>query len=149
MTFRGYIFFFFVIFTLVCYFLTITSGCLLKKWTISITNKIPDDIVVHIKSSDHDLGNHTISYNGVYTWHFCAKLVGTHYTGEFSWFSRRQTVDLMDTKVWLRCSSRLVGDDDCYWMVIPVGFYVSFHNGTISLGINKYNNIYKYELRAK
>ncbi|KAL4578466.1 hypothetical protein LXL04_014589 [Taraxacum kok-saghyz] len=122
--------FFFVLFISICCFLTVTSGCLIKNWTVSITSEIPNDIVVHIKSTDHDLGDHTISAHGIYTWQFCSKLVGTHFTGDFSWGSRHQSLALMDAKISRYCNKRLVGDDECYWLVKPNGFYVSFNNAS-------------------
>lgn len=114
------------------------SRCgLLTGWTLYITNNVESDIVVHIKSTDHDLGNHTIHFNDVYSWTFCQKIIGTHFTGDFYWGSKHQSLALIDRELIFKCRQKIFGDDDCYWLVRPDGFYVSASNKPFPYGWEK------------
>lgn len=126
--------FLFTLFASNCFFGIVTSGCFYTQWTPYITNRISDDIVVHIKSTDHDLGNHTIPSNDVYKWTFCEKLIGTHFTGDFWWGARYQSLALMDRKIINFCRIRYFGAQECFWLIMPDGFYVSNGNGTFPYG---------------
>ncbi|PWA96978.1 plant self-incompatibility S1 [Artemisia annua] len=123
-------YFFLVLFISASYLAIRSYSCskLKTKWTVYITNAVPDDIVVHIKSTDHDLGNHTISSNEVYSWTFCQKYFGTHFHGYFWWGSRYQSLALADQEILNICRIRFDGDEDCYWLVLADGFYVSASN---------------------
>ncbi|PWA70428.1 plant self-incompatibility S1 [Artemisia annua] len=120
--------FIFSLFILACYLVTPSSSCsgLLRAWNISITNFVPDDIVVQITSTDHDLGKHTISSNGYYYWTFCEKAFGlSRFTGTFLWGSKFQTLSLADREIMKFCESDKTFDQVCFWMVNPDGFFVT------------------------
>lgn len=95
---------------------------------MTITNRVSDAIEVHIKSTDSDLGNHTISPNLAYTWSFCEKLIGTKFMGDFVWGSRSQSLALMDREIIDYCRNVADGGRLCFWLVRPDGFYVSSYN---------------------
>lgn len=130
---------FFALIISTCYLITTTSSCGFFKtpWTVYITNEVPDDIVVHIKSTDYDLGNHTIAYNQVYILNFCQKLVGTHFHGYFWWGSKYTDLALMDSKIIDICRERGHVNQYCYWLVKPYGFFVSASNQTFPNGWEK------------
>ncbi|KAL8258535.1 hypothetical protein R6Q59_026488 [Mikania micrantha] len=116
-----------------CHMVTTTARCSIYKtgWTVYITNTLNDAIVVHIKSTDHDLGNHTIPSNGVYSWTFCQKIIGSHFHGYFWWGSRYQNLALIDKELMILCrDDSEIADQFCYWMVVPDGFFVSGTNYT-------------------
>lgn len=122
-------FFYFVLLISICFLVTTTSGCFFTKWNVTITNGVSDPITVHIKSTDSDLGNHYIPSNMAYSWTFCEKLFGTHFTGDFYWGPRFQTLALMDREIIEHC--RNVEENDgrpCFWLVKPDGFYLSTTN---------------------
>ncbi|CAI9265306.1 unnamed protein product [Lactuca saligna] len=97
------------------------------KWIVSIISALRKDLVVHIKSGDDDLGNHTIPYVGNYSWSFCEK-VGSHtlFYAYFWWGSKFQSLDLFDQVISKKCYLN-VGTEHCYWFVTPKGFYVDAH----------------------
>lgn len=96
--------------------------------------------MVHIKSTDHDLGNHTISYNRVYSWTFCEKLVGTHFTGDFWWDTQYQTLALADREILSHCRDKYYDFQSCFCfqscfsLVMSDGFYVSKWNDSFPDG---------------
>lgn len=95
-----------------------------SKWDILVKSAIPDDIVVHIKSGDDDLGNHTIPFVGNYSWSFCENFGGnTLFYGYFWWGSRFQSLALFDNTISNICFLN-VTIEHCYWIVRPDGFYV-------------------------
>ncbi|KAI3790676.1 hypothetical protein L2E82_03899 [Cichorium intybus] len=96
-----------------------------SKWDVFVISAISDDIVVHIKSGDDDLGNHTIPFVGNYNWSFCENVRGnTLFYGYFWWGSRFQSLDLFDKSIEKKCSLN-VTTEHCYWFVKPDGFYVN------------------------
>ncbi|KAL8201750.1 hypothetical protein R6Q57_010897 [Mikania cordata] len=102
-----------------------------RAQTVYITNALNDAIVVHIKSTDHDLENHTIPSNGVYSWTFCQKIIGSHFHGYFWWGTRYQNLALIDKELMILCrDDSEIADQFCYWMVVPDGFFVSGTNYT-------------------
>lgn len=125
--------------TLFCNLVTITSDCSIfsTEWTVFITNTVQDAIEVHIKSTDHDLGNQTIPSNFVYSWSFCDKLIGTKFTGDFWWGPRFQTLALMDREIMSYCRNGNNGGKGCFWLVNFDGFYVSPSNAPFPTGWKK------------
>ncbi|CAH1426917.1 unnamed protein product [Lactuca virosa] len=95
------------------------------KWNVSVISALREDLVVHIKSGDDDLGNHTIPYVGNYSWSFCEKVGGhTLFYGYFWWGSKFQSLDLFNKAI----SEKLILNADpehCYWFVKPEGFFVN------------------------
>ncbi|PWA81538.1 plant self-incompatibility S1 [Artemisia annua] len=131
--------FIFTLFILACYLVTPSlSFCgigLRRPWNVSINNFVPGDIVVHITSTDHDLGNHTISSNGKYYWTFCEKLFGrSKFTGNFRWGSKFQTLALFDREIVDICEFDISSDQVCHWIVNPDGFFVSGTNDPFPKG---------------
>ncbi|KAL4576493.1 hypothetical protein LXL04_012588 [Taraxacum kok-saghyz] len=119
--------FFFVLLTYSS--VSITQGyCVTRTWQIYVINVIPEDIVVHIKSRDDDLGNHTISSKGNYNWSFCEDVFGrTRFYGNFWWGSDFQNLALFDNEVRGVCAPSKQDYNYCYWSVSPNGFWVSAH----------------------
>ncbi|MFS8008042.1 putative plant self-incompatibility S1 [Helianthus anomalus] len=127
---------FFALFISSCCLVTTTSACPFYKtnWTVYITNQVPDNIVVHIKSTDHDLGNYTIAPTHVHSLTFCQKVVGTHFHGYFWWGSKYQSLALMDAEIIKKCRKRFAGNEYCYWLVRTDGFYLSASNQPFPYG---------------
>ncbi|XP_023756291.1 S-protein homolog 5-like [Lactuca sativa] len=97
------------------------------KWNVSVISALREDLVVHIKSGDDDLGNHTIPYVGNYSWSFCEKVGGhTLFYAYFWWGSKFQSLDLFNEAISKKCYLN-VGTEHCYWFVTPKGFYVDAH----------------------
>lgn len=94
-----------------------------------IINDIPEDIVVHVRSRDDDLGNHTLLYNTNYDWSFCFTL-NTLFTGEFWWGSKYIDLNLVDDHVSDVCETKIWGTIHCYWLVRPEGFYIGVKNNS-------------------
>ncbi|KAK9052569.1 hypothetical protein SSX86_029198 [Deinandra increscens subsp. villosa] len=112
---------------------SITHACFTAKWHIFVTNDINDDIVAHIKSGDDDLGNHTIPFNGNYNWSFCNRFDGrTLFYAYFWWGSRYQSLDLFNSDIEDICAVKILGTQNCYWLVRSNGFFVSAYNRTFS-----------------
>lgn len=104
---RNRCFFFVVFFTVISYFVTITSSCVYTKWFLTITIGISATIEVHIKSTDHDLG-----YHMKYSWKFCSKIFGTKII--FSCGPRSQTLALMYRQLMSHCHDVSVADQKCF-----------------------------------
>ncbi|KAI3714049.1 hypothetical protein L1987_72639 [Smallanthus sonchifolius] len=112
----------------------ITHACrITSQWDIFVMSNITDNIVVHIKSGDDDLGNHTIPFNGNYQWSFCDNYFGrTLFYGYFWWGSKYQSLALFDDEIRGPCYRSKGGTQHCYWLVRPDGFFVSGYNRTFS-----------------
>ncbi|XP_071695322.1 self-incompatibility protein S1-like [Rutidosis leptorrhynchoides] len=131
---------FFVIFILASYIIKPSSSCpfLIPKWTISINNQLDDDVVVHIVSTDHDLGNHTITSGSDYQWTFCEKIFATsHFHGYFWKGKKQQSLALADRKIMDLCRSEYSIGSVCYWVVMSDEFYVSPTNEPFPSGWEK------------
>lgn len=101
-------------------------SCFTPQWDIFVISAIPNNIVVHIKSGDDDLGNHTIPFNENYTWSFCDRFVGqTVFYSYFWWGSRFKSLDLFNKNIEHICFLYNMHNQHCYWLVKPDGFYVS------------------------
>ncbi|XP_023753996.1 S-protein homolog 5-like [Lactuca sativa] len=107
-------------------FALIAHSCFTTKWDVSVRSNVHGNIVAHIKSGDTDFGNHTIPFNGNYTWSFGARIDGlTLDYGYFWWGSRFQSLALYDNHIRDICYRGESGTAHCYWLVTPNGFYVS------------------------
>ncbi|KAI3707049.1 hypothetical protein L6452_25226 [Arctium lappa] len=108
---------------------SIKLACILvPKWHIVIINNISEGVILHLKSRNDDLGNHTLPNNGSYDWEFC-DTGQTVYSGEFRWGSKDQTLNLYDTHAWETCKNgKFFGTQHCYWLVRPEGFYIGKEN---------------------
>ncbi|KAJ0666830.1 putative plant self-incompatibility S1 [Helianthus annuus] len=114
-------------FILATTFVSIATSCFFTpKWKVYITNATPDNIVVHVRSKDDDLGNHTLPSSGEYDFSFCDSFLGTsRFNGEFWWGQKYQILDVLARSKCQRFGFRVY---DCYWLVRPDGFYVSTLN---------------------
>lgn len=71
--------FFFIIATVSYEAVETSDSCIvLTRWHIFVRNDIPENIVLHVKSKDDDLGN------GSYDWSFCNTL-STLFYSDFWW----------------------------------------------------------------
>ncbi|KAL4581347.1 hypothetical protein LXL04_017561 [Taraxacum kok-saghyz] len=130
--------FFFVFLTSISYLVTVTSHrCWYTKWLVTITNGVKDTIDVHIKSTDHDIGHYMIPFKKKFSWKFCSKLIGTHWTGYFLWGSKHAALALMDKEIEARCHNVSKADQSCFWLVMSDGFYLSYDNATFPAGWRK------------
>lgn len=68
---------------------------------------------------------------------FCEKFVGTHFHGYFSWGEKHQDLALADFKILENCRNKYHGAENCYWLVMTDGFYVSAYNKPFPDGWNK------------
>ncbi|KAJ9555258.1 hypothetical protein OSB04_009872 [Centaurea solstitialis] len=103
---------------------SVNDCVLLTRWHVFVTNGISENISVHIRSKDDDLGNRTLPYNGSFDWSFC-DTGRTLFYSQFRWGSKYQTLNLFDANVWRKCDKGKFGTQHCYWLVRPEGFYIS------------------------
>ncbi|KAL8267277.1 hypothetical protein R6Q59_004621 [Mikania micrantha] len=111
-------------------FVSITNSCFFTpKWKLYIINGTPDNIVTHVLSKDDDLGNHIVPSNGIYHWSFCDRFDRrTRFDGEFRWGKKYQCLVVFNELARRRCTRFGLRVNDCYWLVRPDGFYISYVN---------------------
>ena len=103
---------------------SVENGCgILGNWRVTIVNVINENIIIHVRSKDDDLGSHTLPYMGMYDWEFCDNSY-TVFWSNFQWGSRFQSLNVYDHHIFTVCGKPGFGKQQCYWLVRPQGFYV-------------------------
>lgn len=105
------------------------SCVIFERFHMFVINDIPEDIKLHVKSKDDDLGIHILPYKTVYDWSFCF-VTHTVFSGELWWRSKYITLYLVDGYVFKTCDKQVFGTRHCYWLVRPEGFYIGVKNNT-------------------
>lgn len=109
---------------------SITNSCFFTpQWKMYIINGTPDNIIMHVRSKDDDLGKHNVTSNGYYHWSFCDRLDSTTtFDAEFWW---GQSYDCLEVfaKLARRTCDRFGGIGFrvvyCYWLLRSDGFFIS------------------------
>ncbi|KAJ0538546.1 putative plant self-incompatibility S1 [Helianthus annuus] len=114
---------------------------IMDPFVVHITNAEIDNLMVHCKSNDDDLGDKNLIFEESFEFHFRQNFLFT--TEFFCTFRsvtpyadrviKSTTVIVFDAYI----SARLCGDGDprnCYWSVRDDGFYVSKDNKTFPDG---------------
>ncbi|KAF5754414.1 putative plant self-incompatibility S1 [Helianthus annuus] len=113
----------FTLLTLLSLITSVTHACFLtSKWNLYVMNNIEDedDIVVHIKSGDDDLGLMAIFYGHIL------------FYGYFWWGSKFTSLALFDDELRGPCALNKESGQHCYWLVRKDGFFVSAYNRTFA-----------------
>ncbi|KAJ9539183.1 hypothetical protein OSB04_031916 [Centaurea solstitialis] len=120
-------------------FATIHACFLTAKWDIYIANAISNEIRVHVKSGDDDLGSHLIAFNENYHWSFCERFDGrTLFYGYFWWGSKSQSLALYDENIRNICSVPEDAHQHCYWLVRTEGLFVYNSSAGLDLKMMKF-----------
>lgn len=113
---------------------SINRWCLIfTPWNMFIVNGINEDITIHVRSKDDDLGNHTLPYNGIYNWSFC-DTGRTLFWSKFWWGSKYQSFNVFDVHSIMMCDKLGFAPRYCYWLVRPEGFYIGKVNNPFPSG---------------
>ncbi|CAI9259297.1 unnamed protein product [Lactuca saligna] len=116
------------------YAMSIDSPCIiLTRWHMFIVNGINENVALHLRSKDDDLGNHTLPYNGSYDWSFC-DTGRTLFWSEIWWGSKYQNLNVFDANTWKMCDKGKFGTQHCYWLIRPEGFYMGRFNDPFPSG---------------
>ncbi|PRQ36892.1 putative plant self-incompatibility S1 [Rosa chinensis] len=124
-----------VIITLVLATLTITySEATAVKWThwhnVHVVNgfsRNDEPLIVHCKSKNDDLGDHTLWINQEFRWYFGLNFwFTTLFYCNFKWDSQEKHIDVFNTpdESPLECME----NEECFWKVTEDGFFVSVDN---------------------
>nr|GMD04615.1 S-protein homolog 5-like [Ipomoea batatas] len=96
---------------------------------VIIFNRLPytssDELKVHCRSKDNDLGLQKIPKGTDYSWRFSLHLLGrTLYFCSFDWGSKHMVFDVY-TEPFAKFNCRNTGAFGCAWIVRKDGFYLS------------------------
>ncbi|CAI9275455.1 unnamed protein product [Lactuca saligna] len=106
---------------------SITNACFFTpEWKIYIINGTPDNIIMHVRSKDDDLGKHNVPSNGYYDWSFCDRFDGTTtFDAEFWWGQTYDCLEVFSKLARRKCDRFGFRVQYCYWLLRSDGFYIS------------------------
>ncbi|KAI3469944.1 hypothetical protein Pfo_026607 [Paulownia fortunei] len=111
-----------------CFLQTMARICFLTpKYIVHVVNNIlpisTSPLLVHCASGDNDIGNHTLYYEGDFTWSFCEQVfLRTLFFCHLSWGSKSISFDVFNSKLRKDCSTSM-----CYWEAQTDGIYFCNH----------------------
>nr|XP_043632938.1 self-incompatibility protein S1-like [Erigeron canadensis] len=104
----------------------VLKACITADTIVHIESNL-NNLVLHCKSKDDDLGNVTRNSGEEFDIHFCADFWGRSvFSCEFYWESKHQEFTVYESKHPEYCAKK---DDygfyntDCYWKIQEDGFY--------------------------
>lgn len=124
---------FFILTFIVFNLLYFTNGCVFTRgYNIHMITEITyDNVEVHCKSKDDDLGVHVLNFSNLeYGWSFCENVFySTLYYCHFSRLMTEQTFDVFNRTMFIACYQGYSDGNTCHWGIKKDGFYFfDLHN---------------------
>lgn len=99
-----------------------------EQYRVHVINGIPNNnIVVHCQSRDDDMGTHTLSTDGEFSWKFCQNTRQTTlYFCHFWWQGKQQVFDVFNkttSSSGMCVYGKIYGTHQCKWLAKSDGFY--------------------------
>lgn len=101
----------------------------LELYTVFIVDGQINNLKVHCKSGEDDIGDKKLTVPQYFHWTFRMNFVGTTlYVCDFRWMTsndnvlKNKTFDVFDMRISFMCGERF-DVNNCYWLVREDGFY--------------------------
>ncbi|KAL8268028.1 hypothetical protein R6Q59_001826 [Mikania micrantha] len=124
------------LFVLLCVGLNVVNGrcsVFVDGYQVNIKSDIiNEDVILHCKSKDDDLGSHVLrSPNVEYQWSFCQSFGGsTLFYCHFVWKNFERTFDVFNKKLAIWCFEERREGNRCNWEIRVDGFYFQYNHTT-------------------